>query len=106
MHRFIGAFMPALGSNAEALSTLQPRAISNLGGRSAIATTSYDVRTSIENCRSMGVLLADFRERWRRILTIQEQDRNPRGPQSRPGRGELVYRSSLSSFGAPALHVG
>jgi hypothetical protein len=78
MHRFIVAFMPALGSNAEALSTLQPRAISNLGGWSAIATTSYDVRTIIENCRSMGVLLADFREWWWRILPIQDRDRDPR----------------------------
>jgi len=42
-HRFIVASMPALGSNAEALSTLQPRAISNLEGRSAIATTNCDV---------------------------------------------------------------
>src|SRR5450755_3332677 len=49
MHLFIVALMPALGSNAAALSILQPRAISNLGTSSAMAMTSCEVKAIIEN---------------------------------------------------------
>jgi hypothetical protein len=49
MHLFIVALMPALGSNAAALSILQPRAISNLGTSPAMAMTSCEVRAIIEN---------------------------------------------------------
>src|SRR5438067_1197399 len=108
MHRFIVASMPAWGSNVEALSTLQPRAISNFGGWSATATNSCHERTIIENCSSMGYSSLVSPYGALRIL-IQGQDRDPQFRQWRPRRRALAlvaYWSFLSSCRALSLEAG